>query len=54
MILFAQKAGIGVKHSGRWLEFRVDPQKGSELTVSCLKVGGTGCSISEEFWQYSV
>jgi len=27
MILFAQKAGIGVKHGGRWLEFRVGPSE---------------------------
>ncbi len=25
MVLFAQAAGIGVKHSGRYLEFRVGP-----------------------------
>ena len=52
------QAGIGVKYLGRWLEFRAGP---SDRVISirmknifASKVGGTGCSISEEFRQYSV
>jgi len=52
------QAGIGVKYLGRWLEFRAGPSDRVRIRgfpqFSVSKVGGTGCSISEEFRQYSV